>query len=96
MEQFRELISNIEQRFDMKIPEAVVNILYETGFETEDDLVNFRKYNLYFIEEYIDSNCQEIIESSFGYEAEQEFVLKPDHEEIILKISASLRKGKSL
>lgn len=86
MDEFKKLISLIENQNDDKIPESVVYILYNTGFDTKAALKNISEESIKAIEEYLNDNFDELIAGLPDYRRNRPFKILPGHRALILSV----------
>lgn len=90
MDEFKKLISIIENQNDDEIPESVVYILYNTGFTTKAALKSINEESVKDIEAYFDENFNELICGLPDNQYKRPFRILPGHRAIILSIPSMI------
>lgn len=83
MENLRKIISVIEREHNDKIPESVVYILNESGFNSRHALKKITDENIGLIEQYFNDNFDKLIGGLVDYPRDRPFKLLPGHRAII-------------
>lgn len=92
MDEFKKLIALIENQNDDKIPDSVVYILYNTGFDTKAALKSISEECIKTIEEHFNDNFDELISDLADYRRNRPFKILPGHRALILTLPEMMIK----
>lgn len=96
--------SKFEKFVRNSIPDYIVKVLIETGFDNAISISELNNDDIKIIEEFVETNLKHIVEKSGIYDLKEKFVFLPGHRKLILSLPKRLeefennkkkRKGKS-
>lgn len=74
------------------IPSCIKELLTAVGYNSSFSLLNIDETKLNYVEEYIEENCRDLVETFKTYESRKPFSFLPGHRELIFGISAELAR----
>lgn len=84
--------AKFEKFLKNSIPDCIVKILIESGFDNEISISELCNDDIKIIEEFVESNLKHSIENSGIYNLNEKFVFLPGHRKLILSLPKRLKE----
>lgn len=94
MTEKRKLWKKFEDLLKKTIPDYILEILIQSGFDNAFSISELCEEDIKIIEEFVDKNLKHLIENSGVYKTSERFVFLPGHKKLILSLPNQLKNCK--